>query len=372
MFASKSPGLTSVVMEPTFGMLASIIIPDLEEMLEELEIPYTSRKSPFPQYFLQFEDGVHEIRMYSAENYMRLVGFKCAAIFLDEFETIEKKLALEIYRKCVARLRQGEGFKFMAFFTTPDQFGFCYDFFVESPEDYKALYRGKTTENFLLPQDYIDGLYEAYPANLIDAFLNGEWVNLNADRVYDQFDRQMNGSTAEVEKDDILYIGIDFNVNIMAATVFIIDDGNPIAVDEFYGSRDTSQLIKEIRKRYPKHEIMIYPDASGTAEKTNAPSSDIQQLRAEFGRQKVRHHKKNPLIETRINCVNNLILNGKGVRRFKVNIKKCPNLTKALEQQPYKDGKPDKKYEYDDCSDSMGYFLFTQFQVSRPSVKITG
>lgn len=371
--ASLNLGRKSIVMEPTHQMLAMIVIPDLEEMLEDLEIPYTKRMSPFPQYWLEFENGIHEIRMLSAENHNRIRGFSAQAIFLDEFETIEKDLATEIFRKCVARLSEGPGFKFIAMYSTPDQKGFCYQHFVEEPAPNKILYQTSTTENFFLPDGYVETLLRDYPANLVDAYVKGLWVNLSDNRVYENYDRELNGSTRIVTEKDILHIGIDLNIRKMPATVFVIDNSDPIAVDEFFGSRDTQALIIAIKERYPKHKIILYPDSSSKAEKTNAASSDLAQFKKAFGNRQVISFTKNPLIQTRLNCVNSMILDGNGLRRFKVNAAKCPLLVKGLENQPYnKEGKPDKRHESDDTMDSMGYFLFAKYQVKRGSIRVYG
>jgi len=377
LWASMSPDLMSIVLAPTFSDLQAYTIVDFETMLEDYDIPYEVKYTPFPKYFLYFEDGMHEVRMLSAENHSKLKGFECSAFFFDEFETIKKDIANIIYQKALGRLRQGHGFKFMAFYSTPDRLGFMYDFFYENsisdnPNKDIILYHGNTEANPYVPKDYIDGLYEAYSSNMVDAFIHGRWVNLTGSRVYEQFDEDLNASTRTVKKDDVLHIGIDFNIRVMAATCFVITNGQPKAIDEFHGDRDTAQLINSIKKRYPNHVIHIYPDASGIAEKTNAPSSDISQLILAFGKRNIHHPKANPLVSTRINSVNGMICNGHGKRKLKVNKKTCPKLWKALMHQPVKNGKPDKAFAEDDHADSMGYFIFQKFEIKRPTIKQYG
>jgi len=371
LFASMTPGCVSVILEPTFSQLESIVFDKFEEMLNEYEIPFTSKKTPFPRYWLEFEEGIHEIRMYGAENYKRIVGFSCNAVHIDEAETIDYDVLKKAFHACIARMRDGEGFKFLAMYSTPDQKGFMHEIFEGKPLEGSVLYRGNTELNpFLKDDSYVRRIKSIYPKKLWPAYLHGIWSNVGVTRVFDDFDAEMNGSTRIVKDNDILHLGIDFNTNVMACTVFVIENGNPIAVDEFYGDRDTASLIVSIKKRYSKHKLFIYPDPSGTQEHSNAPSSNMTQLKIAFGNRRVIYHKKAPPVITRMNCVNALICTGDEVRRFKVNTKKCKKLTKALEEHPLKDGIPNKKYRYDDCSDSMGYFLFTKFEVRRPSVRI--
>jgi len=373
LFASMTPGCTSVILEPTFSQLESIVFDKFEEMLDDFEIPYTSKKTPFPRYWLEFEDGIHEIRMYGAENYKRIVGFSCNAVHIDEAETIDPDILQKTFNACIARMRDGEGFKFLAMYSTPDRKGYMWEIFEENPIDDSILYRGDTEANpFLLDDSYVKRIKSIYPKKMWPAYLKGQWSNFGTDLVYYSFDKELNGSTRTIKDTDILHIGIDFNIRKMAATVFVIENGYPIAVDEFFGDRDTAHLIISIKKRYPKHRMFIYPDPTGAAEKTNAPSSDMVQLQTAFGRRQVIFHKKSPEVPTRINCVNGMICNGDNFRMFRINTQKCPKLTDALENQPNKNGRPYKDYKHDDCADSMGYFLFTKFEIKKPTIRQYG
>jgi len=210
-----------------------------------------------------------------------------------------------------------------------------------------------------------------YSPEMITSFINGEWVNLNQHRVYQDYDIDLNGTDRTVQPNDILHIGIDFNVRRMGTVVSVIENGECKVVDEFFGSNNTESLIRDIKKRYPKHKIVVYPDSSGIADKTSAAanSSDIAQLRTAFGNRFVKHHNKNPLISTRLNAVNSMICNADGLRRLKVNSKTAPLTAEALENQCYKNGKPDKSYKYDDINDALGYLVFFLFAKKRPSLR---
>ena len=72
-----------------------------------------------------------------------------------------------------------------------------------------------------LPDDYIDAMLEQYPPELIDAYLNGQPVNLKAGTVYRAYDRTLNGSTETHTPTETLPIGMDFNVAKMAAVVHV-------------------------------------------------------------------------------------------------------------------------------------------------------
>ena len=79
----------------------------------------------------------------------------------------------------------------------------------------------------------------------------------------------------------------------------------------------------------------------------------------------------NSSIKDRVNCVNNLF----DKRRLLVNVAKCPNLTKALEQQAWdsKTGLPEKSDAHpanDDYNDSLGYLIAYKYPIVPRSYEI--
>src|SRR5690606_30289392 len=83
-----------------------------------------------------------------------------------------------------------------------------------------------------------------------------------------------------IRPDDALHIGMDFNVQHMAAVVFVMRDGVPNAVLEYTDVLDTPAMIALIKARHPNHKAFVYPDASGNNRKSNGASqSDIALLK---------------------------------------------------------------------------------------------
>ena len=67
-------------------------------------------------------------------------------------------------------------------------------------------------------KEYIENLENSYPSNLIKAYLNGEFVNLESGQVYVDFDPTLNDTKEELYNDnETVHIGLDFNVNHMSA-----------------------------------------------------------------------------------------------------------------------------------------------------------
>ncbi|MFX5309818.1 terminase, partial [Acinetobacter baumannii] len=76
------------------------------------------------------------------------------------------------------------------------------------------------------------------------------------------------------------HVGMDFNVQKMAAVVYVRDGEELYAVGEFKDLFDTPAMIEAIKAKYQDHEIIVYPDASGDNRKSsNASETDIALLK---------------------------------------------------------------------------------------------
>lgn len=251
---------------------------------------------------------------------------------------------------------------------TPEGFKWFYNRFVKKfRKDTDILIQASTYSNMdNLPDDFIETMRGEYPPELFDAYVNGKFVNLTSGVVYSYFDRYKHHTDREIQEGDVLHIGQDFNVGGCCGRVHVIDSGIPKLVEE-YSVNDTQSIIKHLQKRYPEHKIIIYPDASGDNNKTNASKTDIRLLKD--ARYKIDVPKKNPLVKNRINTVNNMFYQNK----YLVNTHNCPDSTEAFEQQAYdKNGEPEKfdgANTVDDSNDANGYFIHRKFGIEKGRIK---
>jgi hypothetical protein len=302
----------------------------------------------------------------------RIVGFDISHALIDEIDCMKKEKADAAWKKIVARMssvRDDYKVNTVDFTTTPEGFNWMYDFFVkqlrEKPElrKFYSLTKASTLKNKKnLPSDYIDKLYATYPANLVDAYVNGDFVNLTSGGVYTCYDRKLNSTDRVVKEGDHLHIGMDFNVGKMSAIVHVKDGRNCYAVDEILGVLDTPNMILAIQTKFPNHRITIYPDASGDSRKpVDASKTDLSQLRQHF---RVIANKKNPFVKDRVASVQAMLCNAKNERRYFINEVKCPETANSLEQQVYdKNGAPDKAHDNDHPNDALGYFIYSQYPI---------
>lgn len=359
---------------PTYDLIKQIIFPRIEQILSAHGFPYILNESD------------KELTIYGMRGKMifrtmdkpeRIIGYEHAHAIADELDTLKIDKAADVWRKIVARNRQKlpDGQRnTIGVVTTPEGFRFVYERWKRKPMIGSQIIKASTMSNAKnLPEDYVDTLRDTYPDQMLQAYLDGEFVNLTQGCVYPEFDRQLNAAPLGIgiKPSETLHIGIDFNVGKMAAVVHILRDDYVVAVDEFYGYLDTPALIAAIKARYQNeelkrsfqiHRIIAYPDATGKNRKSNnASKSDIALLR-EAGFY-VLAGNQNPFVKDRVAAFNKLIHKG-GERRYKVNINNCPHLVEGLEKQAYdKNGEPDKTSDIDHIIDGAGYFVAYRFPI---------
>lgn len=363
--------------EPTYDLVRLILAPRMEELLTDLGIRYKYNKQENIIYTSSGQCG--DFVMRTMENPARIVGYESYRAHVDELDTLKKAQAAAAWRKIIARNRQkphgvDKPFNRVSAYSTPEGFQFVYETWEKNPKPGYEMVRAPTSSNPFLPPDYVQSLRDSYPPALIDAYLEGEFTNLTSGSVYPDFDRKLNHSDATIKIGEPLIVGMDFNRLHMAAVIYVLRDGHPVAVAEITDGRDTPWMAQHLKERYKDcgHAVTVYPDASGqNSSSKNASESDLSILKS--AGLTVRVNGQNPMIIDRVNAVNALILNAKGERKLKVNTHACPKFTEALEQQTFDaHGKPDKASGIDHVIDAAGYPLAYLFPVVRRSAAVSG
>ena len=349
------PGNDMLYLAPTFPLVRDIWYPKVESFLEDMDVSYHINKADHTIYV----HGAGSVFCRTMEHPGRIIGFEVLDAFLDELDVLPEDKALEVWRKAKARCRQkcvGKRNQ-MYLTTTPEGFKATYKMFKQDPIPGSHLIQMSTYSNeHNLPDDYIDELRANYPAQLIEAYINGQFVNLVSMPVWGSYDRKENRSSETVKKGDNLIIGMDFNVGRGCAVIYVVRKGLLHAVDEVHNSYDTPDTVRVLKERYYNHNITVFPDASGKSRKSvNATVSDIALLK-EAG-YIVKANNKNPGVKDRVVATNAMFCNGKQERRLFVNDTACPNFADSLEQQVYdSNGLPAKgDGKFDDMTDSGSY-----------------
>lgn len=365
------PKVNSGYFAPTYGHIRDIFYPTVEEVASDWGMTVKTRSGDKEADW--YLNGVYRSTTIcrTMDNPGNIIGFKIGHALIDEFDTLPTDKALTAWRKIIARMRYNiAGLKNgVDIATTPEGFKATYQLFVTQVNDnpeLAAMYgkiHASTYDNELnLPDDYIASLITSYPEELRKAYLNGEFVNLTSGSVYRNYDRNLCASTETINGNEPLFIGMDFNVENMAATVYVKRDKVWHAVGEFCDYLDTPDIARAIQQRHPQNKIYVYPDASGKNRKsTGASTSDIKILQNHGFT--IRAHDSNPLVKDRVNAANKAFSDG----LVKVNYRACPVTARCLEQQAYdKNGEPDKKSGNDHQNDATTYPIAYEMPIIVP------
>ena len=331
----KNVGGTILLAEPVFPMVRDVLQPTLEKCLNDLKFDYTYKASDM-RYLIKWRGGYAHIILRSAENWRRWAGLNLAGGGIDEAGLLKDGKA---WQMLISRLREGNYLSAWTS-TTPEGFNWHYEHWGENKTDEYELIQGKTEDNPFLPQEFIDSLKANYDDKLIQAYMMGNYVNLQFGATYYGYNREKNNSERALYNPSLpIRLSLDFNVQPMCGSLWQLNTSSEkekvVVFDEIkIKHQDTSdlmtqRLIDECKRRYPKARIICYPDPSGKSRSTNSTKSDHDIIRA--NNIEIRAKLKAPSIVDSVNAVN---------KSFDYTIinPKCKGLIKDFEQVVNKEG----------------------------------
>lgn len=299
--------------------------------------------------------GKSEILCYTMEKPENLAGPTVGWAWLDE-AAFYRPLAFD---KASARVRDTKGPCQIKITTTPNGFNWLYEYFIEKPADYKKIVYSSTMDNSPnLPVEYVKQLRDQYDKKMAIQELDGRFINLNSGQVYYSFDRHKHVKQIELRDQDLLLVGLDFNVHPLCG-VFVAKRGEMIyIVDELYlENSNTFEAAKEILRRYPNRYMQVVADDTGNRRRTSANHTDHEIIRRS-GLDLLKF--RNPAVKDRYNNINRLF----DKNYIKIH-PRCTRLIKDLEQLTY-DNDDDMLSH---MSDALGYVSWKINPLVKPKRK---
>lgn len=372
----SQPKVNQAYYAPTFPHIRDIFFPTIEEVAFTCELRVDIMEANKEVHFYSGRRYRGTTICRSMERPSSIVGYKVGHSMVDELDTLKAVKAKEAWRKIIARLRWEGASNGVDVTTTPEGFRETHRLFVAEPAENPALLesyglvQASTRDNEAnLPTGYIQSLLDTYPAELIEAYIDGRFCNLASGTVYNKYNRKTHESRETIQPGEPLFIGMDFNIGKMAATVYVQRPTGWHAVAELHDVFDTPAMARRIADKWKlidkPHRIVVYPDASGASGSTkDASTSDIAILqRTGF---EIRANASNPRVRDRILATNKQFEIGK----LWVNSRECPQTAKCLEQQAYDKGEPDKKSGFDHQNDATTYPIAYEFPIVQPLSRI--
>jgi len=334
---------------PTYGLINDVAFPKFIQQLQEYGIQFTVNRS---ENIIKI--GQSNIILRNMSDPERIIGYEVGYSLIDETDALPKDKMTDVFMKIIGRNRSvlpSGHINQTDVVGTPEGFKWLHEFFVKNATESKAIIKAKTYDNPFLPAGYIQTLRETYTEAQVNAYLNGEFVNINSDSVYKSYNRKAHRTDVIPMLNEMLYVGLDFNITNMNAVVHVKRNAKLYAVGEIHACYNTQSLCDALKENYPNHEIIINPDASGNA-RTTSGASDFSILKQNG--LTIDAPKKNPNVNERVNSVNLAFQND----NYYINDKLCPNYAEALENQSYKNGVPDKSSGFDHITEAGGYCVF--------------
>lgn len=358
-YHAREPKREVWYVAPTYKMARQIVWRKLKNRLDDLN---WLRKTNETELRLELVNG-SIISLKGADNYDSLRGVGLDFIVIDEFADIAPDAWYETLRPTLSD-KQGKGL----FIGTPKGIGnWAYDIYQQGQDDPHnwRSFTYTTLDGGRVPPEEI----EAAKRDLDERTFRQEYLatfETFSGRIYYAFDRVHNVEPYQGQTPDAIYVGMDFNIDPMSASISARTANGLHIIDEIrLFSSNTEEMIAEIKQRYPRSKVWVYPDPAGHQRKTSAGgSTDITiLLNAGFIVKAPRVHTA---VRDRINAVNSLLCSADGERRLKID-PKCKYTIEGLERQVYKPGssQPDKDGGYDHMNDGIGYKVDYLFPVRR-------
>ena len=379
-------GIPHMMVSPSFPVAKKTLVPAMHEILQDQYGLVSGKDYRFNktdhEFFIHKWNG--QIWIGAGERPDSLNGPNLGSFGIDEPGQQKK----DVYTKMLARLRHPKARHLQYWLTgTPEGLNWFYDVCEGDniPKDFELI-RGKTTDNTHLPQSFIDDLYDQYDELLVDAYINGRFVNMTSGAAYHEYDEELNSiGSFDPDKSKPLLIGQDFNYDPMCTIVAQECRVNGkicvVVFDElFLHGADTDAAFEQLISKFGKDwRYEVYPDPACYSQTGHgAGKSDIDLIRNTFKRFEihpgdgywVNPAKKHPLRKDRLNSVNGLLCNSKKERRllFTKNVKNIKNDMKKNTKEEFLNGKF-KDPMQGHIGDALGYMVQKRYPIRVEKVR---
>jgi len=195
-----------------------------------------------------------EIYYSGLDDPLRIASLNLGTACVDEAREMDK----DEYHMLLGRLRNtADPQRQICLATNPDSPShFLFERFYREKDNTRAVFKSKSTDNFFLPQDYIDMLSK-FSGQYRDRFVLGKWVAFEG-LIYDNFDRDTHLVHRDLSEFQWFLLAIDEGYSDPAVCgLFGIDSDNRMHLIKMFYKRKVlpSQFVKVV-KYYGMAQIM--------------------------------------------------------------------------------------------------------------------
>ena len=321
IIAFKYPGSEGLVGAATYALLSQTTLPKYKEHLDNLGYLYDwnekrqtlTLSNGSTILFKHFEDP---------EDLKSIDKHWCEIEEMSQISEASFNMLLSRIRKA-PKPEWGDKFIWQIFGHSNPQAskGWIYEKFKKNPKPNFRRIIAPTTENYHLPQDFVQNLKDTYSEEYFAINVLGEDDNSSSALVIKGFNEDV-----QIREDILiderfpLHLTCDFNVDPMCWYLCQDYNNSTYVLYEFVIENTTTDAAAQIvadrlGDKYKRHPIILNGDATGLSKTTRG--TDFVLLKQVlynngFTNLKIETLKKNPSIEWRISCFNNWIQDSEG------------------------------------------------------------
>ena len=348
-YYARDPGKVCWYVAPSYRQAKQIAWIKLKKILKDLRWVKNINEA---ELTVILKNG-SRICLRGADNPDSLRGVGINFLVLDECADIQESAFTEVLRPTLSDTK-GKAM----FIGTPKGMNWFYDLYQrgqDQTEEEWSSYQYTTVQGGWVDQQEIEQAKSDLDSKTYRQEYEATWESYSG--VIYNFSMKENVKKIIPPLDNnIIHIGMDFNLDPMSAVVSYIQNDVVNIFDEIqFWSSNTDEMCQEIHRRYPGKKIFVYPDPASRARKTSAGGrTDLSILQnAGFICKVMPRHMA---VRDRINSVNAKLCSASGKRDIYID-PKCKNMLNSIAKQTYKEGTtlPDKTQGYDHFTDSLGY-----------------
>lgn len=353
---------------PTYGMAKQIMWKELKNAIPRRWILSVHSS----ELRIELKNG-STIQCKGSDNPDALRGIGLNLVILDEYQDMHDEVWEECIRPTLASTGGGA-----LFIGTPKSYNLLYDAYRKGQSDHPddrdwCSWQFKTITSPFIPVSEIEAAKRDMDAKSFRQEFEASFEGMSG-RVYHEFDRNKHIKECPFNPNLPIWIGQDFNIDPMSSVIFQPQpDGTLWAVGEIVlKNSNVQEVCDEIDRRFWRwsDQVIIYPDPAGKSRQHARGESSLDVFR-ERGYRKIKHRRKHPAIDDRVNAVNRRLMSAAGEIGMYVD-PSCTQLIRSFEQTMYKPGSRDidKSAGEEHITDAGGYCI--EFEYPSREIKIAG
>jgi len=355
---ARNPNQRIAIVAPTYRQVKGVFWDELKNRLRAVNWVKKINESDLCITLINNS----RIFLRSSDNFDSLRGMSYHYLVLDECADINPEAWFSCLRPTISDT-QGDAL----FIGSPKGRNWFWDLWVNAKNsDEWESFQYTTLQGGNVPPEEIAQARLDLDARTFEQEYEAQFVTWSQTVYYGFTDDNVKACPQPITDYIPLHCGFDFNINPGTCTVGVQLGEDFYIIDEIMiYSSNTTEMVQELRLRYPTQPIFAYPDASGAQRRTSANGLTDHIILQNQGF-KLRVNNTNPSVIDRINSTNARFTNSAGEHHLFID-PRCRNLRESFIKHSYKENSriPDKSQGWDHITDAASYCIHQLYPIGQ-------